>query len=402
MMFERLRSGDWITPERLRVYPAILLTVFLIATAVVIATAKGGMGPNNLPLGADFSQVWVAGKEARAGAPDAPYDLTRHIAAQRAQFGDGTGVFGWHYPPYFLFPAAWLARFDYLPALAIWQLSTLIAYIATVAPILIGAGLRRRDALIAAVAFPAVFVNLWHGQNGFFTTALLGGGFTLLDRRPLASGALFGLLAYKPQFVLILPVALLIERRWRALAAAAATLLVITGASIATFGPGVWRAFFDSLAFTRLMTEQGATGFEKIQSVFAAVRLLGGGVGAAYFIQALVAASALAALLRLLLSGADRRVKAAATIIAMFLSTPYILDYDMVTLAPALALLVAHGREKGFRPYEKSALALAYAAPIFARPVATALPVPLGVVMVGLLFASTARYAAPRQPRADA
>ena len=54
---------------------------------------------------------------------------------RRAQFGDGTGVFGWHYPPYFLFPAAWLARFDYLPALAIWQLSTLLAYIAMIVPI---------------------------------------------------------------------------------------------------------------------------------------------------------------------------------------------------------------------------------------------------------------------------
>jgi hypothetical protein len=102
-------------------------------------------------------------------------------------------------------------------------------------------------------------------------------------------------------------------------------------------------------------------------------------------------AVALGCLVALLRSDADARVKAAGTIVAMFLSTPYALDYDMMALAPAMALLLAHGLERGFRPYEKSALALAYAAPLLARPVAAALPLPLGAAAVILLFASTAR-----------
>ena len=97
----------------------------------------------------------------------------------------------------------------------------------------------------------------------------------------------------------------------------------------------------------------------------------------------------LAALVRLLRSGADARIKAAATIESMFLATPYSLDYDMMALAPAMALLLAHGLEKGFRPFEKSALAFAYAAPLFARPVATLLPAPLGVLSVLVLFGAT-------------
>ena len=48
--------------------------------------------------------------------------------------------------------------------------------------------------LLLAAAYPAVFVNLGHGHNGFLTAALMGGGLVLLDRRPWLAGILFGLL----------------------------------------------------------------------------------------------------------------------------------------------------------------------------------------------------------------
>jgi hypothetical protein len=198
-------------------------------------------------------------------------------------------------------------------------------------------------------------------------------------------------LAYKPQFALLLPLVLAIGGRWRTLAGAAATVAAVTAASLALFGVASWRAFFDNLGVTRAVLEQGAPGFEKIQSVFAAVRLLGGGVSAAWLLQGLVVVCVVVALVRLLRSGADARIKAAATIEAMFLATPYSLDYDMMALAPALALLLAHGLEKGFQPFEKSALAFAYVAPLFARPVAMALLAPVGVVSVAALFAATVR-----------
>ncbi len=392
-MMAATRSGDWLTPERLRVYPLMLLALAMAAIVYAIATSRGDIGPNDLPLGSDFGQVWVAGKEVLAGQPDAPFDIRRHAAAQRLEFGPEAGVFGWHYPPYFLAPAALLARLPYLQALSLWQSTTLLLYLASVLALLRGVALKRATVLIGALAFPGVVVNLGHGQNGFLTAALLGGGFALLDRRPVTAGVVFALLFYKPQFALILPVALAIEDRWRTIAAAGTTLLAMTVASVAAFGLSSWGGIFDSLGFTRTIVEQGATGFEKIQSIFAAVRLMGGGVAAAYIFQGLTTAMCLGALVALLRSGADARVKAAGTIISMFLSTPYSLDYDMMALAPAMALLFAHGLEKGFQPYEKSALAFAYAAPLLARPIAGALSLPLGAAAIVLLFASTARYA---------
>ena len=90
----------------------------------------------------------------------------------------------------------------------------------------------------------------------------------VLPRRPLLAGVLFALLAYKPQFALALPVALLAGGAWRSLAAAAVGVVVFTMATLAAFGTDSWRAFWAGTGFTRtIVLEAGATGFEKIQTV---------------------------------------------------------------------------------------------------------------------------------------
>jgi hypothetical protein len=277
----------------------------------------------------------------------------------------------------------------------------LVLYLAVIAAITCDSGLDRSRILIAALAFPAVLVNLGHGQNGFLTAALLGGGFLLLQHRPFLSGTLFALLAYKPQFGLVIPAALIAGRHWRALGSAVVTLALMTLASIAAFGLKSWIAFWNSLALTRALFEQGATGFEKMQSVFAGVRLIGGDVETAYAAQAAVILLTLAAVILLWRSRADRRAISAATIMATLLTTPYCFDYDMVMLGPAIAFLTAQGVEKGFGRYEKSALVLVFAVPLFARPVAMLLPLPIGVMSIMLVFALTA-YTAWRDNRLPA
>ena len=103
----------------------------------------------------------------------------------------------------------------------VWQGASFALYLGVIAAIL--AKLRRENGAIAqlwlpvAAAFPAVFINLGHGQNGFLTAGLLGAALLSLPRRPLLSGILFGLLAYKPQFGLLIPVALLVAGQWRAI-----------------------------------------------------------------------------------------------------------------------------------------------------------------------------------------
>ena len=204
--------------------------------------------------------------------------------------------------------------------------------------------------LLLALAFPSVLINVGHGQNGFLTAALLGGALVVLDRRPLLAGILLGLLVYKPQYGLLLPVVLGVSGRWRCFAAAAATVVVLAIATTLIFGMPVWHAFAVFSEFTRkVVLEQGDTGFFKIQSIFAWARMWGAPIPLAYAVQGFATLGIAAALAWLWRSPAAYPLKAAALCIGTILATPYSFDYDMMVLAPAIAFLAADGLRRGFR-----------------------------------------------------
>ncbi len=396
---DSIRRGAWLTPQRARAYAVLLLAAGAVALAAGMLADGLGHGVAGRQPGTDFTQVWVAGLEANEGAASAPFDPATHFARQRALFGANAHIYGWHYPPFFLFIAAALALLPYLAALAVWLGATLAAYLAAFRAA-VGAP-PPAGWWLPALAFPAVFVNIGHGQNGFLTAALLAGGLMLVDRRPFLAGAILACLAYKPQFALIAPLALLAAREGRALAGGAAGLAALCLVTLAAFGLAPWLAFLRSLDFTqRVVIEGGAIGFEKIQSVFAAARLLGASTTAAYAAQAIVAAAAFAGVVRLWAAGADRRLAIAAALTAALMTTPYCLDYDMVVLGPALALMYAHGRARGFAPYEKSAMALVFVTPLIARPLA-GLSAPVAPLIVCMFFGFIVWRASASQPAAS-
>lgn len=78
------------------------------------------------------------------------------------------------------------------------------------------------------------------GQNAFLIGALFVGGFGLLSQQPILGGMLLGLLSFKPSLCLMVPVALIAARQWRALASAGATASLLALVSLAIFGSDVW------------------------------------------------------------------------------------------------------------------------------------------------------------------
>jgi hypothetical protein len=385
-MWQALRSGHWLTPARARGYSLILLGIAIIALAGWIAVSDGLVDPNGKPIGTDFSNVYAAGTLTWQGrAPDAYSPPLQH-AAEKATFG-GREVpfFGWHYPPFFFAVAVVVAAFPYAWGLAIWLVASFAAYLATMRAIL-----PRPETLLVASAFPAVLVNVGHGQNGFLTTALLGGALHLLDRRPWVAGVLIGLLAYKPQFGVLIPIALVAGRRWSTIGAAAATVAALVALSFITLGTGVWHAFADSMNFTQtVVLEQGNTGWEKIQSIFSASRMWGASIHTAYAVQIALAVTLAASVAWLWQSEAAFELKAAALASASLLATPYVLDYDLVALAVSIAYLVRHGLNRGFRDYEISLLAAAWLVPLLSRSIAGATGVPLGLLVLLATFIFT-------------
>ena len=143
----------------------------------------------------------------------------------------------WLYPPLFLLAVVPLGLLPFGWSYGLSQALTIVAAAVAV-------GWRRGRAgslgVAALLAAPATVINLVVGQNALLSVALLVGGFRLLASRPLIAGALLGTLAYKPQLVLLVPIALVAARAWRSLAAAAASAVMLVAASTAAFGAGAW------------------------------------------------------------------------------------------------------------------------------------------------------------------
>ena len=395
--WQKLRSGRWLTAERARAYTLILLALYGVAIIAWIALSGGMIDPNGKPIGTDFSSFYAAGSLALEGRAADVYNMAAHHAREQQLFGEATPYYGWLYPPLFLLVVTPLALLPYPLALAVWQGATLALYLAGVAAIL--RRIRRDDTvlrrlwLLAALAFPAVLINLGHGQNGFLTAGLFAAALVALPKRPLLSGILFGLLAYKPQFGLSIPVALLAAGQWRTVVAAGVTVLALSATAALAFGADIWSLFAATTETSRkLLLEEGTVGFEKLQSVFAAVRMLGGSISLAYVAQAAVSIIAVLGVAWAWRVSRDHEMKAALLIVATLLASPHVLDYDLTILAPALAFIVASRWPDGFGNYDISALAAVWCVPLFARAIAGASGVPLGLIAVAMLYILAMRH----------
>ncbi|MGL4313281.1 MAG: glycosyltransferase family 87 protein, partial [Sphingomonas sp.] len=210
-MAKTLRDGDWLDSERAIGYARIILAVSAVAAILWVAAADRGIDIAGKPLGTDFLAFWSAGQLAISGHPASAYDLAQLYAVERGAVAEDPGIACFLYPPAFLLIVAPLAIFPYFAALPLWLAATGAAY---------WRAMRRwigdvPHGRLALLAYPALAANLGHGQNGFLTAALLAGGLSQIDRRPVVAGALLGAMVIKPQLALALPVMALAGQRWQ-------------------------------------------------------------------------------------------------------------------------------------------------------------------------------------------
>jgi hypothetical protein len=125
------------------------------------------------------------------------------------------------------------------------------------------------------------------------------------------------------------------------------------------------------------------------------MRLLGAGIGTSYAVQGvftIVAAAVVVVVWRRNLSLPVRgAVLASATLIAVPLS----LLYDMMIGAIAACWLLSDASRDGMWTWEKTALALIYAAMLDSRTLAEALSLPVNTICVLVLFGLAVRRAFP-------
>jgi alpha-1,2-mannosyltransferase len=389
-----LREATWFDAQRARAYCIILAAVSLVVSIGYLALSHDGLDPMGKPIGTDFASFWTASQLALEGHPADAWSMVRHGAVQAERFGKDAGYAAFFYPPPYLLVCLPLALMPYLLALAVWLAATGAAW-GHVLRGWIGASRTPGIGLLPLLTFPAVLINVGHGQNGFLTAALLGGGALLQPRRPWLAGLLFGGLVIKPHFGLLLPFYLLFARDWRCIVATGATAVALCLATLAIFGWPVWAAFLANADNATAVLAHNTVGYHKMQSVFAAARLLAAPYTLAMLFQVAMALGVLAVLYRLRQTGSDL-ANAAALCTGALLATPFVLDYDLTLLAVPLVWLYAQTQRTGFLPWERLLLGSAFLFPLLSRTLATAyLPVaPLLLLAVLMAIARRAQPAA--------
>lgn len=340
-------------------------TVGLYDTLYVVFMLSGGpvIGPELKVLFPDFLVYWAAARAWLEGKLAIVYDIDVFTTYQNALFADRFPNVV-HFRPFF-YPPIWLLMlvpFGLLGvAKAYGAFMTGTMALATAAEV-------RRDPwgwLVVLVSPAAVWVVL-AGQNTFLSVALFYGGLHLLARSPLSAGVLLGLLSYKPQIWVLVPLALLAARQWRALAAMALTVLVLILASAAVFGPAFWLAFVDAAreaAGPRVVEEMFERIFMHMTTLLAAARIVGLPPTVSGLVQIAGALLAVAAVwLSFSRKGqSDARIAVLAT--ATFLVSPYTLNYDLLLLMPAAVAMFRLGIADGFRPMERLVLLMMWLIP---------------------------------------
>jgi hypothetical protein len=301
----------------------------------------------------DFSNLWTGGKLVLVGRTLTVFDVGAYRDFISAIAGARIEGQEWSYPPSLLLLAAPLATIPLFPSYLVWTFGGigLLYYVLRKAALPPALG-------ISAALSPAMFVNVLLGQNGSLSAAFLCGGLLLLRPRPIAAGVLFGLLTFKPQLGVLLPICLLANRQWTAISAALATAASIALVTAICFGPESWSLFFSQTVpmMRDILNAPYPQSYQvSCVSVFMLVRSLDGGFTSAWIWQGLAT---------LLAAGfvwwiwreerADDWGRVAATIILTFLSTPYAYVYDLTSYCIAISVLSYLMSTKGVtdhRPY---------------------------------------------------
>lgn len=328
---------------------AVALVALAASTVFLICVVAAAWTYRTHAPGVDFASFWAAGRLALSGQPALAYNVEVHRAVEMTVANMG-GLMPFPYPPPFLFV---VAPFGFQPYWVAY-----LAWIATTAGLYLLAT-RRFVSPRFAFAHPAALVNAAIGQNGFLTSSIFFFGLGALATNPFAGGAIFGLLVIKPQLAVLVPIAFLAAREWRAIAGAALSALLLLALAALVFGADSYAAF---LAINRQYAEFMAAdrwNWAEQASVFGFFRFFGLPQPVALFAQAI---SALAAALFTWRAWASRSPDRGAVLAAAaLLVPPYVFTYDSLLLMLPLGILLRGGAS----PWRVGLAALLLLVPLF-------------------------------------
>jgi hypothetical protein len=351
-----------INARRLRDYPRLMLFTTWLILAVNLLLHQGWIGAFGQVIGGDFIMFYSTGMIYRTN-PALIYDYDTQIRTQQ-QLVSPTMLPG--YNPYmnppFMAPVYSLLTFISLNwAITIWTILAVLSAFLSVywlyklysinqkAPVIPYWQL----AIIILSFFPFI-EGLQSGQNHWLTLLLVSGIiYTMFKEKYYLSGALAGVLIYKPQFALGFVIIWLFWINWKALLSFGLVALGWAGVFLLANGFNLYYVYLQlSQVFMNLPYIPGfpnyllVTFYGLLTSIFPQnVQPVLSAISQVLFIISALGLAWLAFQFRK--SGmVDRIPVIMAALVLPLIATPYALLHDMVILIPAYVLWTIYSNSR--------------------------------------------------------
>jgi hypothetical protein len=339
------QSQKWLTPRRIRAQAIVLALCLWGVCAVDYATPGVFDRAGNIKF-QDFLQFPIGARLIASGHAGDLYNDRALADGIRTIVGRDTTVFlEYFYGPQVALPFIPGMNLSFLAQAGIWVTLSLLVYFACIYYLwksCVGLSSFSGIVAVSAIAYPPVFHFFVRGQ---LSAAVLGcvtlSYFAFRARHDWLAGLALGLLAFKPQFLVAIPLVLLLAHAWKAFAG----LAISAGAQLALtsiyFGPAVMRAYFTRLLHSAGNPVTTELSFSAIQmhSLHTLWELLipwPRVVWMLYIVSSLAVIWMAAAIWK---SSSALSVRFSSLILAAVLVNPHLYIYDLLALAPALLLL---------------------------------------------------------------
>ncbi|HEX6821043.1 MAG TPA: glycosyltransferase family 87 protein [Candidatus Sulfotelmatobacter sp.] len=295
-----------------------------------------------------------------------------------------------------------LARLSFLKAAFVWAVFNLTLYLACIYAVwrcLPNLRPHRAIVITAAFAFPPLFHFFVRGQFSVlvllcFTLAFL----SLRKRRNWLAGVALGCMIFKPQFLLAIPLILLLSRSWSILAGLVLSSFAQLVFARLYFGPAVMQTYFALALHPSTWIGVAELSLAPIQmhSLRSFWSLLIAWHQVAFVLYLLCSALVLGVAVIVWKSTSELALRYSALSFAAILVNPHLFVYDLLMLAPALLILVEWSLDRGSatRSVMSVLLYLSFVLPL-AGPLSRWTHLQLSVIafaaVLGLLYRVTTR-----------
>jgi len=330
-----------ITLKRLRGYTTVMAICLWTIWSIDFAI-EGPIDRLGKVKGTDFLQFYVIGSVAHEHRWNDLYDIRVQAASTQALAPTShETLFLPIQSPQMALMFAPLVVHGYTVALGIWLAAIVLLYGACCFVMWRECHALRGHGYVAAascLAFPGLFSVVLYGQMSSVSLACLVAALVALRRdRKFAAGLALGLLVFKPHWAVTAGAVFLVAREWRVVAGISVAAIGQVALTYAIVGTSVMNAYWRVLrSLPRIAELLEPRPGDSLEGFFKAL------VPSEPVALALYGVAALATLVmtaRIWRSRASFEVRASAAMLALVLTNPHVLPYDLLVLAPVYFLL---------------------------------------------------------------